>query len=665
VQKQFLRPQVWVCWILISLCLASGCFAQGMASDTAPDSEPDTAQASRSSQGLVAAAPGWTVVNLHGDKAFRASLADINLQGRDDPPEAGWQSRPMPQISLAREAVIGPGKDITAWARVEFDQSMLAALGSNAPLALMTENNREHVTVYLNGVELFNNAADRNARVLGWNRTYLVLLPQALLKADNNQLIIRVGSRAGFNLGIGTIAIGHQQALSDYTRSQTAKRITGPLVANLAMVILAGVAMLMWFARREEKTILWLVLSSALWFVRNYHFFAPEAPFDPALFRDISYYSIYFAISASLSFCVVFLNLPKARWIILCMFAAGIALSLGRWVIFEVLRNDGLVSLVALGVVVIVLALMIRDAFARRTLDHFTLIGVVCAIVGLSLHDIGRISNLAWWDGLGFHSQPYVGLFLFIVFSVSVGRRFVGALTMVERLNVTLEHRVDQARNELAASEAARRELEVLSAVDSERERLMREMHDGIGSNLITALAIAQKQDESPGTIATLKRAISDLKITVDSLAPVEGDVVALLANFRHRLEPDLKLAGIKCVWGVQPCPALPWLDPVNALQMLRIIQEAIGNVLAHARATRLEIACYPEPWPNAPDGKAGIAIVIMDDGVGFDVGASDQLGRGLANIAARARALGGTSTVVASKGAGCRVWLWLPLSRQ
>lgn len=562
----------------------------------------------------------------------------------------------MPQIALANEAVAGTQGQISGWAKVSFDRSQLGT----APLAIMTENNRERVNVYLNGIELFRNAATDDMAVLGWNRTYLVNVPPEMLRAGLNEIVVRAGSQKGFNMGVGTIQIGSYAALARYTDNQSTKRIDGPRAANIAMLILAGVALLMWLARRSEETILWLVLSAIFWFIRNYHFFAAYTPFDPELFKNLSYYSIYFAVCASLSFCVVFLNLPGRRWIIGLMFGLAITLSLGRLTLFHLFGNDALVSLLTLAVVIFVLSLMIRDAFKHPTYDHFSLSIVVLGMVASSLHDIGRISNLSWWDGLGFHSQPYLGLILFLVFSVSVGRRFVGALSQVERLNVSLENRVQAARQELEQSEAARRNLEILSAVDSERERLMREMHDGIGSNLITALAVAQNQNESPRTVAILKRAITDLKITVDSLAPIDGDLVTLLGNFRHRIDPDLKLAGISTVWRVQPCPPLEWLDAVNALQALRIIQEAIGNALSHSGATVLEIGCAPRELL----GRDGIEATISDNGNGFDAGVAQTSGQGLKNLAARAEALGGRVDINSSQGTGTRISLWLPLKR-
>ncbi len=187
----------------------------------------------------------------------------------------------------------------------------------------------------------------------------------------------------------------------------------------------------------------------------------------------------------------------------------------------------------------------------------------------------------------------------------------------------------------------------------------MQEMHDGIGSNLITALAIARQQEQPDSTIKTLNRALSDLKITVDSLEPVEGDVVALIGNLRHRMASDLRDAGIHCKWEVGDCAPLHWLDATNALHVLRIFQEAIGNVLTHSGATEMRIGCHE----SERDGRAGIAVYVADNGAGFR---TDEVarGKGLSNIHARARSLHGELTCESTIGNGSTVTLWLPHMR-
>jgi signal transduction histidine kinase len=184
----------------------------------------------------------------------------------------------------------------------------------------------------------------------------------------------------------------------------------------------------------------------------------------------------------------------------------------------------------------------------------------------------------------------------------------------------------------------------------------MQEMHDGIGSNLATALAVARKQNQSSTTVTALRRAMGDLKLTVDSLEPVGGDLVSLLGNLRHRMARDLADAGITCKWEVEHCKPLDWLDATSALHVLRIHNELISNVLTHSNATAMRIGCVE----SDQDGVTGISTYVADDGDGFDVDAETS-GKGLANIKGRAHSLYGKLDYTSRPGEGTIVTLWLP----
>ena len=316
------------------------------------------------------------------------------------------------------------------------------------------------------------------------------------------------------------------------------------------------------------------------------------------------------------------------------------------------------VFLLIAGSIVATIALW-HHARTRPQLEYYATVGVLTANQLLNVHDFGRVFSVGAWDGMGFFWQPFTGITLFIVFFLSLGRRYVRALGDVEGANEQLAAAVAQTRNDLTASETRRRELEVSHAIEQERDRLMREIHDGIGANLVTALAVAEQQGQPPGAIRVLKKALADLKITVDSLEPVEGDIALLLASLRHRMAPDLAAAGLACYWLVAPCPALAWLDATNALHVLRIFQEAIGNAISHAGASGLEIGC----GALAHDGRPGVTAWIADDGCGLPDQPSG--GRGLHNMAARAASLHGWLECTSPPAGGTRVTLWLPLERQ
>jgi len=189
-----------------------------------------------------------------------------------------------------------------------------------------------------------------------------------------------------------------------------------------------------------------------------------------------------------------------------------------------------------------------------------------------------------------------------------------------------------------------------------ERQRLMHDMHDGVGSHLIALLRMAESGTASPAAMADLLRAaIEELRLTIDSLEPLEHDLATLLATLRNRVGRRLEGAGLALEWQMADMPPLPWLEPAQALQVLRLVQEAITNVVKHARARTLSVSA-------GPVGDA-LEVCIADDGWGFDA-ATVVGGQGLPSMRKRAQALGAELHVDAAPGAGCRVRLRLPSAR-
>src|SRR5450830_1817985 len=120
----------------------------------------------------------------------------------------------------------------------------------------------------------------------------------------------------------------------------------------------------------------------------------------------------------------------------------------------------------------------------------------------------------------------------------------------------------------------------------------MQDMHDGLGSSLISALRVVEHGKMSDAEVAqVLRGCIDDLKLAIDSMEVVEADLLLLLATLRFRLAPRLDSVGIRLHWEVQDLPALNWLTPGNSLHILRILQEAFANIIKHAQATEISVA--------------------------------------------------------------------------
>lgn len=192
-----------------------------------------------------------------------------------------------------------------------------------------------------------------------------------------------------------------------------------------------------------------------------------------------------------------------------------------------------------------------------------------------------------------------------------------------------------EMRFELDSSNARLRAIEKAQTLEQERQRLMQEMHDGLGSSLVSALRVVEKGKMQPGEVAqVLKECIDDLKLAIDSIEPVDDDLLLLLATLRFRLGSRLENTGIRLHWKVEKIPALDWLDPPSSLHVLRILQEALTNIIKHTHASEVTLS-------TRLDGDY-VVVKISDNGVGFNVDASLQNGgRGLSSQLYRAKAIG------------------------
>ncbi|WP_116811077.1 sensor histidine kinase [Steroidobacter cummioxidans] len=205
----------------------------------------------------------------------------------------------------------------------------------------------------------------------------------------------------------------------------------------------------------------------------------------------------------------------------------------------------------------------------------------------------------------------------------------------------------------LDREEAAR---EQRAAIASERGRILQDMHDGIGAQLITAKRLARRPDVDRDDLASMiEESLQDLRLIIDSLDLTERDLLPLLGNLRLRLQPRLATLGIRLEWDVQPLPALTGLGPESALAILRIVQEAINNAVRHASPSCIRITVRAD--------RQQAVIRISDDGRGFDAATIGPGRRGLTGMHLRAKKIGARLNVEgrSDSSTGAQVTLAIP----
>lgn len=273
---------------------------------------------------------------------------------------------------------------------------------------------------------------------------------------------------------------------------------------------------------------------------------------------------------------------------------------------------------------------------------------------------VAAISILDNWhdkeslDPLSFEQMrltPYMGLCALGVVCVTIYMRVSTALALEGHHKEAMQREIEAQRRELEQLHARERARAQVEAVAEERARLVRDMHDGLGSQLVGMLSTVESGTFTQGELLDeLTEALNQLRLTIDSLEPVGEDLSSLLGQLRYRLDARLRKAGFKVMWEVAALPTDAQLSASHINHLQRLLYEAFSNVIKHSRA-----ACV---WVHASHDKGSGTnkIVIRDDGCGFESGRPG--GRGLSNLAHRAAQLGADLEVRSRPGQGTQVSL-------
>ncbi len=247
-------------------------------------------------------------------------------------------------------------------------------------------------------------------------------------------------------------------------------------------------------------------------------------------------------------------------------------------------------------------------------------------------------ANTALWPLAGF-ALPYLAF--------GEGRLvwadFIEARAKIREQAAVIEQQADALQDSIRAG-----------AVAEERQRFVRDMHDGVGGHLLSLLMRVRADDADSKDVAEeLEKGLTDLRLMADSLDHVGHDLDVALAAFHRRAAQQLASAGLAFDWSKPQELSGFAMDARAVLSLYRIIQEALSNCIRHAKGSRFGVSF------DLAEGGEQLEVVIEDDGVGF--GAVEE-GRGLGNIRKRAEKLGGTVAFgVGAGGKGCRIRLSVP----
>jgi two-component system NarL family sensor kinase len=207
--------------------------------------------------------------------------------------------------------------------------------------------------------------------------------------------------------------------------------------------------------------------------------------------------------------------------------------------------------------------------------------------------------------------------------------------------------------------------LEFAEAMEAERGRIARELHDNSGQALVsigTNLELAEKQ---------LGSASTEVQARIKLSRELASQTLAQIRRISHELNPPewadqdfaqavewlIQSTGLRGQLTVDPVvvDVPPDLPPAVLTVLYRTLQEGFTNIQRHAGAQRISL--------EASHTARGVTLMLEDDGRGFDPAAAAP-GIGLANIRRRIQSLGGKLEIRSSAGAGTCIFAFVPVQQ-
>jgi signal transduction histidine kinase len=519
------------------------------------------------------------------------------------------------------------------------------------PWALLLSHATEGGRLIING-RFVGEVPTSNERIqVRWRRPHLIPIdPQALVTGNN---IITIDSAYGGGTHVlAGVLIGPADELAwryqrQFFLSHTVTWIGATMAAAIALLFTV-----LWLRRRESLLAL-VSVAALLWVGRSSFFLIETMPTEALPWLRLLYYGCSGGFTAFMAIALLRLSGRRGMreaWGIVGYALVGplLVLVAAPYVtpFIDLLWIPGLIAIAALA-----WGYATYNRLRNREAPHGPLLAAVLVTLIAAAHDYALWSG--WVPDASQLALHWAGPILLVALALPMVDRFVDALRDAEAARAELESRVKEREQLLKRNFERLRATERLQVQAQERQRIMQDMHDGLGTQLLSSLMLVERGALNQQQLAqVLRESIDDMRLAIDALALDDGGLLSALGNFRYRMEPRMRAAGVELQWDAKGLPEEIDVHPDMVLPILRIVQEALTNALKHsgARAVRVSLTMEQvgeEDW---------LVVRVTDNGRG--ISGEGVGGRGLMNMRNRAQRIGGQFKIETVPGTGTMVAL-------
>ena len=509
-----------------------------------------------------------------------------------------------------------------------------------------------NAAVWLNGHLIGSGGSFDEPMSRNWHRPLMFSMPAYMLKKGANVVDVRIKAYPDNGGGLSPLYIAPEEKLAEIYDRQMLINIESLKVIFFLMAWLAMMTMLLWYLRRKDTLYGWFSLACLIVCLYIVNFFVRDIPVG----RDLWEWLHHLSMDAFVASIIMFLH----RW-------TGLKRKLFEqamwvWVIssylFMLIQSNTDIhdyQYIHVGTVLGVLyflSVILSYWRERRELVYLVMLFAFGACAAMGIND--------WYIALNHYAykypylMPYGAPIMMIVVAIFLMVHFAQLQRRAERFSIELKEKVVETTERLNAEHEVVRKLEHENLICDERERMMQDLHDGLGGQLVSALSqVNNAQASGQHLKQTISDALLDLRLVIDSLDEDNRDLATMLGMLRMRLEPQLKASGIKLGWNLIGDSELDGFGHETSLHLLRIVQEAITNAIRHANCSEIQMTI------DSHDGE--VCIAVADNGIGIG---DARAGRGTGNMRRRAEKIGAQLTIDSSES-GVKVQIRLLSGRE
>lgn len=577
------------------------------------------------------------------------ALTQAQLTVREDTKlpdsNARWRDITLPVMSrnLSQEDLAISTQGGSIWVRLTLPQNQVVQ-GSTQALLFWRYNLA--LTIYVNGTEIASNGFRENRTTIAWNHPLLAVIPNDGDNTADEVLIRLYGSSWGANLA--PVILGPASELQERFESRMFMQVEVNRILLAFAITIATFTFLLWLMRRQDSIYLWFSGACFSW--------AFAASHTVILYNVFSFETWIPLIHSAMDICTLCIygflgRLANERiasrerlfiaWTALAVLIHNLIPSQWFWYSAYLLHVVGIIVLAAL---------MLRvGGMAIRSRQTESIIITTALSTQVILFGINAF-QMFFGDGSGWDRTLNFGHFgipvLLLVFAWVLLRRFTRALDTAETLNRDLEKKVAESREIIRQGFEERRKLELSEAASAERIRIYRDLHDDVGSRLLSI--IHAEPDDKIGNMA--RETLESLRQTVSKANTTDQPLAALLADIQEESTLRLEGSGHKVEWLQEPANYQIIVAANTAFHVNRICKELVSNIIRHAKASQVTFVVK-----RIDDA---VSVVVTDNGCGITE--MTVPGNGLQHLRARAETIhADIEWHGSSEGTSTRLYFW------